>query len=61
MITFGGVIAACAKFGEIQRAEKWLDTIVERKVKPNLVIYNTLLYASAKANNLATAGGTSSR
>jgi len=35
--------------------------MVERKVKPNLVIYNTLVYASAKANNLAKAGGTSSR
>jgi pentatricopeptide repeat protein len=61
VITFGGVIAACAKFTEIQRAEKWLDSMVERKVKPNLVIYNTLVYASAKANNLAKAGGTSSR
>jgi pentatricopeptide repeat protein len=30
VITFGGVIEACAKLGEIERAEKWLDTMVER-------------------------------
>jgi pentatricopeptide repeat protein len=54
-ITFGSVIHASAKVGNVARAEYWMDEMMRRGVIPNLVCFNTVLHACAHNGDHARA------
>lgn len=45
--TFTAVIDACAKGGDIPRAEKWLDKMIAAEVQPNIVTFSAMIAACA--------------
>merc|ERR1719384_3012917 len=54
-VTYTTVIAACAKRGDIDRAESWFRRVIEKGLEPNVVTFGSLIDSCAKAGNLARA------
>ena len=44
--SYGAYISALCRVGKLQEAVALVDTMPSRNVKPNLVIYNTLLHGA---------------
>merc|ERR1719222_308978 len=51
LLTFNSVINACAKAGDVCRAEHWLSEMSERGVKPDTVSYSTVIHACLRAHD----------
>merc|ERR1719443_266249 len=65
-VTYNSVINACAKAGQLHRAEEWLEKLVsqaaggppglcDEKVAPDVISYNTVVTAHAKAGDVQKA------
>merc|ERR1719146_594767 len=50
-ISFTSVINACAKIGDVKKAEAWLVRMLESGVEPNEITFNAVVCACAKAGN----------
>jgi len=50
-ISFTAAINACARAGDVQRAEKWMAKMLEASVEPNAITFNAVIAACAKAHN----------
>ena len=42
---------ACAKSGDMSRAEAWLRRIVEQGVEPNVICYNVVIHACVRGGH----------
>jgi len=51
-ISFGSVIHASAKVGNVARAEAWMEEMLRRGITPNLVCFNTVLHACAHSGDV---------
>ena len=47
-VTYNSVIHACAKKGEVQKAEQWFNWITKAKLCPNEVTYSSVIHACAE-------------
>merc|ERR1719384_401548 len=54
-VTYTTVIAACAKRGDIDRAECWFGRMIEKDLEPNVITFGSMIDSCAKAGNLARA------
>jgi len=55
LVSYSAVIHACAKVGNIKRAEHWFAQLTDSGMKPGTIIYNVLIHACAKAGDLGRA------
>jgi pentatricopeptide repeat protein len=51
-ITFGSVIHASAKSGDVHRAAYWIEEMFRRRITPNIVCFNTALHACARSGDV---------
>jgi pentatricopeptide repeat protein len=52
---YNALISACAKRGEVERAEKWLEHMIKAGVSVDVVTYSTVIHACAKSSDLTRA------
>jgi pentatricopeptide repeat protein len=43
VVTYTSMIDACTKDGEMERAEEMLDSMILDGIKPDVVVYNTMI------------------
>merc|ERR1719476_242417 len=55
VITYSAVIDACAKAGNLERAEYWLGEMTNRGICPNAHSYSAVINACAKSGNVDAA------
>jgi pentatricopeptide repeat protein len=46
--TFGTVIDACAKAGDLPKAEAWFDAMLDAQIEPNVVSFSAMIDGCAK-------------
>ena len=51
VISFSSLLHACAKSGDMSRAEAWLRRIVEQGVEPNAICYNVVIHACVRGGH----------
>merc|ERR1719145_314178 len=47
---FNSVINACARTGDLDRAQRWMAEMARRGIKPDSVSFSTLAHAAARAD-----------
>merc|ERR1719265_636736 len=50
-VSFNSVIHACARQGNIKRAEHWLRKMQESGIEPNVISFNVIIDACMKADD----------
>merc|ERR1712182_17843 len=55
ILTFNSLINACAKAGDISRAEHWLRETFRRGLTPDSISYSTIIHACVEAKELTRA------
>ncbi|CAJ1358005.1 unnamed protein product [Effrenium voratum] len=53
--TYNALISACAKKGEVDRAEFWLKRMLKSSTQADVASYSSVIHACAKANDLQRA------
>ena len=51
-MTYSSVIHACAKMGDVDKAEHWFKRVTEAELWPNEVTYSTVIHACAKMGDV---------
>jgi len=55
VVTYGALIHACARVGDVARAEQWLEKMHSANVQANAVTYNAVMSACTKNGDLERA------
>jgi len=55
VVTYSAMIDACAKSGDLARAEKWHNAMTDKGVSPNAHSYSAVINACAKAGDVEAA------
>ena len=53
--TYNALISACARKGDVDRAEFWLKKLLKSNAQADVASYSSVIHACAKANSLRRA------
>ena len=53
--TYNALISACARKGDVDRAEFWLKKLLKSTAQADVASYSSVIHACAKANSLRRA------